>query len=254
LITGKTFQHVTILSPRSVEYDPDHFSELLKNKTIKQIGRKGKYICLYFDDEQCLTIHLRMTGKLVFEPTEKDKNYIRVIFEFTDGFFLYFVDTRKFGRIKFWPKNEILLPRLGPDPMEENTIFLVLSKLKSRRAIKSVLLDQEVLAGVGNIYADEALFKSGIHPLTPAYLVSKIDLKKLSRYLPEILKMAIKNNGTSFSNFRRTGQLKGENQFALNVYGRTGQPCRQCETPIKRIRINNRSSHFCPKCQPGEYD
>lgn len=250
LIIGKTFQKITFPWPRTVEGDPLQLIAALTGKKIVHIDRRGKYLCFHFSNELCLTVHLRMTGKLVFEPTEKDKKYIRVIFEFTDRTTLYFVDMRKFGRMRLWSKAETLLPHLGPDPLEEKTVFQVLANQKSRRAIKTVLLDQGVLAGVGNIYADEALYMAGIHPLTPAQNLSAECFKKLSRHLPAILKMAIRNNGTTFSNYRRTGQLKGEHQFLLNVYGRTGQPCHQCQTPVQRIRINTRSSHFCPKCQP----
>jgi len=251
LITGKTVCKVTLVWPRTVEGDQKEFHAGLMNKKIIRIDRRGKYLCFYLEDELRLTIHLRMTGKLVFAPEEKDKKYIRVVFRFTDGTTLYFVDVRKFGRMKLWSQAELLLPHLGPDALDEKTVFRALVNQKSRRAIKTLLLDQEVLAGVGNIYADEALFMAGIHPLTPAHKVSKQQLRKLSRHLPEILKTAIENNGTTISDYRRTDRLKGEHQFFLNVYGRTGEPCNKCKTPVVRIRINNRSSHFCPKCQPG---
>lgn len=251
LIIGKTIRNVTVAWPRTVEGEQKEFQAALINRKIIRIDRRGKYLCLYLEDELCLTIHLRMTGKLVFTTEEKDKKHIRVIFRFTDGSSLYFVDVRKFGRMRLWPKAEPLLPHLGPDALEEKTVFRALLNQKSRRAIKTLLLDQEFLAGVGNIYADEALFMAGIHPLTPAHCVPRQRLRKLSRHLPEILKAAIENNGTTISDYRRTGRLKGEHQFFLNVYGREGKPCNKCKTPVVRIRINNRSSHFCPKCQPN---
>lgn len=250
LIMGKTIGKIILSWPPTVESDPDIFTSTLTNKKIVRIERRGKYICFYFNDGQCLTIHLRMTGKLIFMPDEKDKKYIRLIFEFTDLSSLYFVDVRKFGRMKLWSNKEPLLPHLGAEPLKEKMIFQALANLKSRRAIKTVLLDQEVLSGVGNIYADEVLFMAGIHPLTPAARISEGQLKKLSRHLPQILNTAIRKKGTTFSNFRRTDQSIGEYQFVLNVYGRTGEPCNTCQTPINRIRINSRSSHFCPKCQP----
>lgn len=251
LIVGKTFRKITLPWPRTVEDGQKEFQAALIDKKITRIDRRGKYLCFYLEDELRLTIHLRMTGKLVFEPEEKDKKHIRVVFEFSDRSVLYFVDIRKFGRMKLWPKTEPLLPHLGPDALEENTVFRALVNRESRRPIKTLLLDQEVLAGVGNIYADEALFMAGIHPLTPALRVSKQRLRKLSRHLPEILKKAIENNGTTISDYRRTGRLKGEHQFFLNVYGRTGEPCNKCKTPVVRICINNRGSHFCPECQPA---
>jgi formamidopyrimidine-DNA glycosylase len=249
IISGKTIRNVSIRWARTVGGNQKRFKAALTNKKISHIARRGKYLCFYFDDSQCLTIHLRMTGKLVFQPGKKDRKYIRVVFKFTDQSSLYFVDMRKFGRMKIWPKTEPLLPQLGPEPLEEKTVSRVLVNQTSRRAIKTLLLDQEVLAGVGNIYADEALFMAGIHPLTPANRVSKQRLRKLSRHLPEILKKAIENNGTTISSYRRTDRLQGSNQFYLNVYGRTGEPCPKCQTVIMRMRINNRSSHYCPKCQ-----
>lgn len=249
LIIGKTIGKVILSWPRTVEGNLDEFAPTLINKKIIRIERRGKYLCFYFDNGQCLTIHLRMTGKLIFMPDEKDKKYIRLTFEFTDLSSLYFVDVRKFGRMRLWSDTEPLLPRLGAEPLEEKIIFQTLSNLKSRRAIKAVLLDQEILAGVGNIYADEVLFMAGIHPLTPANKISEQQLQKLSRHLPQILNMAIRNKGTTISDYRRTDQSIGEYQFVLNVYGRTAEPCNKCQTPITRIRINSRSSHFCPKCQ-----
>lgn len=249
LIVGKTIGNVTVAWPRTVAGDQKEFQAALLDKKIIRIDRRGKYLCFYLENELWLTIHLRMTGKLVFAPEEKDKKHIRVVFQFTDGTTLYFVDMRKFGRMKLWPQAERLLPHLGPDALDEKTVFRALVNQKSRRPIKTLLLDQEILAGVGNIYADEALFMAGIHPLTPIHKVPKQRLKKLSKHLPEILKAAIENNGTTISDYRRTGRLKGEHQFFLNVYGRTGEPCNKCKTPVARIRINNRGSHFCPKCQ-----
>lgn len=250
VISGKTFRNVSIRWARTVGGDKKGFAAALTNKKISHITRRGKYLCFYLDDDQCLTIHLRMTGKLVFQPGKKDRKHIRVVFKFTDQSSLYFVDMRKFGRMKIWPKTEPLLPQLGPEPLEEKTVYRVLANQTSRRAIKTLLLNQEVLAGVGNIYADEALFMAGIHPLTPADRVSKQRLSKLSKHLPEILKKAVENNGTTISSYRRTDRLQGSNQFFLNVYGRTGGLCHKCRTPIMRMHINNRSSHFCPKCQP----
>jgi formamidopyrimidine-DNA glycosylase len=249
LIQGKTFREVSLHWTRTVEGNPEEFQAALMNKKLVRVDRRGKYLCLYLEEDLWLTIHLRMTGKLVFAPEEKDKKHIRVVFHFTDGTTIYFVDVRKFGRMKLWRKSEPLLPHLGPDALDEQPIFQALANLESRRPIKSLLLDQEILAGVGNIYADEALFMAGIHPLTPVHKVTKQQLKKLCRHLPEILLKAIENNGTTISDYRRTDRLKGEHQSFLNVYGRTGESCYKCHTPVARIRINNRSSHFCPKCQ-----
>jgi formamidopyrimidine-DNA glycosylase len=249
-ICSKTIASISVLWARTVGGNPEQFTETLTGNTLSNITRKGKYICFHFENSHLLTIHLRMTGKFLFNPTEKDQKYIRVVFHFTDGSALNFVDVRKFGRMKIWEQSEPLLPNLGPEPLDEKTVFRVLSQQTSRRAIKTLLLDQSVLAGVGNIYADEALFMAKIHPLTPANTVPKKELRKLSKCLPKILKTAIENNGTTISDYRKTDRSEGSNQLILNVYGREGQPCKTCGTPIARIRINNRSSHFCPSCPP----
>jgi formamidopyrimidine-DNA glycosylase len=248
LAGNKTIDNISVPWARTVGGKPEQFAESLTGNKLADITRRGKYICIHLENSLCLTIHLRMTGKLLFEPDEKDRKYIRVVFRFTDGSALYFVDVRKFGRMKIWEHSETLLPHLGPEPLDEKTVFRVLSNQTSRRAIKTLLLDQSVLAGVGNIYADEALFMAKIHPLTPANKVPKKHLKKLSKYLPEILKTAIENNGTTISDYRKTDRSEGGNQLVLKVYGREGEPCITCGTPIARIRINNRSAHFCPSC------
>lgn len=248
-LSGKTIENIDVLWPRTVGGDMESFAHILSGKVIRDINRRGKYICFSLDNRLHLTVHLRMTGKFVFNTDEKERNHIRVIFHFNHSSPVYFVDTRKFGRMKLWLPGEELLPHLGPEPLEEKTVYPVLSNLQSRRSIKTLLLDQEILAGIGNIYADEALYKAGIHPLTAGNRVSKIKARALSRALPELLLAAVENKGTTISDYRTTDHSKGENQNYLNVYGRTGQPCYKCGTAIQRIIVNQRGSHFCPRCQ-----
>lgn len=249
LINGKTVREISIRWPRTVDADPELFTETLLGHTFQRITRRGKYLCFYLETGHCLTVHLRMTGTFLFQPAEKDHTHIRVILGLDDGLTLYFKDVRKFGRMKLWPPGERLLPHLGPEPLEEETVFDVLRTLKSRRAIKTVLLDQTVLAGVGNIYADEALFQAGVHPLTPANGLTTRQARELSRRIPRILKQAIKNKGTTISDYRTTEGSEGGNRFFLDVYGRTGEPCRVCKTQVERMVINNRSAHYCILCQ-----
>lgn len=250
LLKHKLIEKIKILWPRTVNNNETSIITALTNKRIIHVQRRGKFICIELDSKEILTIHLRMTGKLVFQPTEKECKHIRVIFAFHDGVRLYFVDARKFGRMQLWPADLPLLPQLGPEPLAEKSVFDALSVIKSRRPIKTILLDQEVLAGIGNIYANEALFCAGIHPLTPANAVSKAKLKKLSHYIPEILLAAIKNKGTTISDYRRTDRQEGNNQLFLQVYGRYKLECPRCHTLIDYLKINSRGSHFCPRCQP----
>jgi formamidopyrimidine-DNA glycosylase len=249
VLTGKTVDTVTINWHRTVEGEPPDFLKKVTGQKIAEVTRRGKYICFRLGNAHHVSVHLRMTGKLVFQLEGKDPDYVRAIFHFSGGTDLYFVDVRKFGRIKLWPEDKPLLPQLGPEPLDESTVLKVLSHTTSNRAIKTLLLDQTVLAGVGNIYADEALFLVGIHPATRASRVTKKRKVLLSKHLPKILEAAIQNHGTTISDYRTANREKGENQFYLNVYGRAKEPCKQCGSPIRRISLNNRGSHFCPTCQ-----
>ena len=249
LVEGKTLQSIKIYETRSIEGSRMTFTTALKNKKITRLFRKGKYICLSLENGSHLTIHLRMTGKLLQKSKRKDKKYLRVKFVFREKFSLYFVDMRIFGKIKLWSEGETLLPRLGPEPLDPQTVFRVLKSLKTTRFIKTVLLDQHVLAGIGNIYADEALFLAGIHPQARLFHIEEAAIRQLSRGIPRILKQAIKNKGTTLSDYQTPDSGIGNHQNSLKVYGREGLPCYTCGTVITRIKINGRSSHFCPQCQ-----
>ncbi len=253
VLRGNTIQDIHLLWPRSIEGDAAAVIRSLKNRRIHRVYRRGKYILIDFTGlpSYTVTVHLRMTGKLLFKLEEKDVPYVRVEFKFQGGDALYFVDIRKFGRIKLWQPGETLLPCLGPEPLDESTVYCVLSGLKTGRAIKTVLLDQRVLAGIGNIYADEALHLAGIHPLTPANTMPESKQRILGCTIPRILKEAIDHKGTTLSDYVTPDNRRGEHQEYLYVYGREGDTCKGCATPIVRLCINGRSSHFCPECQPS---
>ena len=197
-----------------------------------------------------MTIHMGMSGKLIFKENHYHNKHLRIEFVFSKEYVLEFIDIRKFGKSRIWKCQEELLPRLGPEPLDSQIVFHSLQILKTNRPVKSVLLDQSVIAGIGNIYADESLFKAGIHPLTACSQIDPVKLKRLSQEIPRVLKSAIQNMGTTISQYRPPNQLQGKNQYYLKVYGLTGKACRKCGTLITRIKINGRSSHFCPKCQP----
>jgi len=248
-IVGKTVVAVRLLWPRSVDGSKSEFRRRLRGMHIAAVSRRGKYIGLESEDGTFFTIHLRMTGKLVRELTAPDRKHLRVQFSFRDGTALHFVDARKFGRLRLWPCRGQSCPGLGPEPLRQSTVLAALRPLRTTRAIKTVLLDQSVLAGVGNIYADEALFAAGIHPLVPAAALNDGQQKRLARSVPRVLRLAIGRRGTTLRDYRTVEDRSGENQEHLNVYGRAGQPCFRCGTPIEKIRISGRSSHFCPRCQ-----
>jgi formamidopyrimidine-DNA glycosylase len=248
-ISGKTIHKVQILWPPTVEADSSKFQEKLRNQEIQTVGRRGKYICIHLGKRFLLTVHLRMSGNLTLKMQTKERKHLRVKFDLSDRSSLYFVDIRKFGRMRIWTEGEIPLPTLGPEPNNEDTIRKKLSGLSTRRTIKSVLLDQRVLAGLGNIYVDEILFAGGVHPATTFPRLSGSDLERIARLTPLILETAIENMGTTLVNYRPPDQLTGNNQNFLKVYGREGEPCFVCGTAVSKIKLSGRGTHFCPLCQ-----
>ena len=248
-VVGKTIARVRVLWERSIQGQVNVFKRRLAGMTINAISRRGKFIGFALPEGTFFTIHLRMTGKLVQKLDAAGKKHARVEFRFQDGSALYFVDARKFGRLQLWPCESQSCPALGPEPLNPASVLAVLSGISTRRPIKTVLLDQTILAGIGNIYADEALHAAGIHPLTPAAGLSPEQRRKLSRFVPRVLKSAIRRRGTTLRDYRTVAGRSGENQEHLQVYGCAGQPCFDCGAPIEKIRISGRSAHFCPCCQ-----
>jgi formamidopyrimidine-DNA glycosylase len=248
-LCGESIQSIDVLWPRTVDGELNDIKKSILNSSIQRVHRRGKYILWDFSDGSCMSVHLRMTGKLVFEPTEKDLKHLRVQLEFKSGLTLSYIDIRKFGRWHWWPKGEPLLPKLGVEPLAVDSVFNAINGLKTQREIKKVLLDQNILAGVGNIYADEALFASKIHPSKPACKLSTKECQALATEIPRILHASIANMGTTLSDYRTTKNIGGENQHTLKVYGQTGRECSECKEVIVRIIVGARSTHFCPRCQ-----
>jgi len=221
----------------------------LTGRTIESVRRRGKFILVALD-EGMLSIHLGMTGRLLVAGTSggtsggKPAEHTYGVFTLDDGLLLY-QDPRQFGKIEWNPKR---VERLGPEPLEiPFEDFRVRLKRKSR--IKPLLLDQSFLAGLGNIYVDESLFAAGIHPLASAAKISAPRAAKLHQAIREILTAAIEAGGSSISDYVDAEGRKGWFQVSHRVYGREGEPCVTCATPIRRILVAQRSSHFCPKCQ-----
>lgn len=248
-VRGKTFSGVRVLWERSIQGQAKEFRSRLAGKTIAMVSRRGKFIGFELNDKTFFTVHLRMTGKLLQKLDAAGRKHARVEFRFRDGTALYFVDARKFGRMRLWPCRGQSCPGLGPEPLETKTVLAALRGLTTRRPLKTVLLDQTFLAGIGNIYADEALHAARIHPLTQACRMKIDQQQKLSRTVPKILRAAIGRSGTTLRDYRTLADESGENQEHLSVYGRAGQPCFNCGNPIEKIRIAGRSAHFCPRCQ-----
>ncbi len=204
------------------------------------------------DDQLCISAS-NGTAYLLSNAADPRLAYCRVCFYFADGRYLLFTDPRKFGRIELWPREleREALKGLGPDPLDEGfTVEQLIEALAARKStIKQALLTQEVIAGLGNIYADEVLFYAAIHPLRRANSLSPAEVRLLHEGILSVLALGIEHRGTSFNDYRDLWGEAGENYNHLLVYHRTGQPCVRCGTPIERITIAQRSTHFCPNCQ-----
>lgn len=244
----------TIAYPLSV----GEFLDGVKGKAIAQWQRRGKYLLAQMDDGGYLGVHLRMTGQLLWlHPEEPLHKHTRVRLFFTEGRELRFVDQRTFGQMWWVPPHvetaSVItgLAKLGVDPLEsEFSVEYLAAKLKNgRRSIKAALLDQAIIAGIGNIYADEALFIAGIPPITLCTDLQNSQVKKLRAAIIQVLEASIAVGGTTFSNFLNVQGVNGNYGGVAWVYNRTGEPCRICGTPIERIRLAGRSTHFCPQCQ-----
>jgi formamidopyrimidine-DNA glycosylase len=244
--------------PKCIGNSPEPLFPALRNKRVLAVERRGKNILLHVTGGKVLIIHLRMSGRLRFVAKETPlEKHTHVILGFKkQSFELRFVDPRQFGRISLERKgdNDCLdsLSRLGPEPLELSAGEFISRVKQKSRAMKPLLLDQHFLAGVGNIYADETLHLAGIHPRREARGVEEEALLRLYRGIQTILKKAIRAGGTSVRSYVNSRGSAGAYQRQLKVYGREGEPCFRCGTPILRERIGGRSSFYCPRCQVAE--
>jgi formamidopyrimidine-DNA glycosylase len=235
---------------------PEEFRAKIANQTISHIGRRGKYIILDFQSDLHLLIHLRMSGQLQLVPHNHERSkHEHVMLQLNDGNDLRFHDTRKFGRMIVTENPDAIFNELGPEPLDQDfTCNQFRTMLKSRnRHLKPLLLDQTFIAGLGNIYVDEALWEAKLHPLKIAATVSSRKAIDLYYAIRKVLQRGIANRGTSLgrgkSNFASAGQRRGGNVVNLQVFHRADQACPRCQTKIKRIVVGQRSTHICPKCQ-----
>lgn len=219
---------------------------------VQTINRRAKYLVFSLTHGETLIAHLKMSGHLSVvnadEPTDK---HVHTVFELDNGQELRFRDIRKFGRVYLVQNPHEILGKLGPEPLESNfTPELLAERLNGRtRAIKPLLLDQERIAGIGNIYADEALFYAKLHPTRPANTLSQPELASLHKAIQKVLNMGIEREGASIELYVKPDGSKGDMQNAVAVFRRTGEPCYECGRPIDRIVLGGRSTHFCANCQ-----
>jgi formamidopyrimidine-DNA glycosylase len=250
-LIGKTIVGVEVLWPKTVLPSPKQFIEQLSGLAIKTVKRRGKYIVFSLSGSNFLYVHLRMTGRFSFTPTL----HARLILHLSDGRTLYYNDPRKFGRWTLTKDPAHLEQKLGLEPLESSfTLEAFKQILASRgRQIKPLLLDQQLIVGLGNIYVDEALWFAKIHPQTPSNVLLTPEVKDLHAGIIHVLKRGLETKGTTLgkgkSNFYRVDGSQGTHQDILYAFRRTGLPCPRCKTPIQRIIVAQRSSHLCPTCQ-----
>jgi len=248
-LIGRVITRAHLLWQRTLaEPSPEEFSEWIKGQVIQSIGRRGKFLRFQLT-EDFLLIHLRMSGDLLIEAVEAPTGkHHHLILELAGGVRLAFVDPRKFGRVWLVADPDSVLGGLGPEPLDGAFTAQKLweSLGTHRRQLKPLLLDQTFLAGLGNIYADEALHLARLHPLTSSQSVTNEQAERLWLSIRSVLQTAIQRNGTSIDWIYRGGDY----QNYLRVYGRTGEPCITCGAAIERTLIGQRSTHFCPHCQP----
>ncbi len=257
-LIGRVILKAQVYWPKIIATPPlQLFKRQISGSTIESIQRRAKLILFYFENGWGLAVHLRMTGRFQLEDGQHLPNrHVHAILELDDGRCLRYIDTRKFGR--FYLTNDMngLLAAYGPEPLDRSFTVAKLTQIVTQRhrQIKPLLLDQHCIAGLGNIYADEALWEARIHPMRPSDTLSGQDIEKLYKAIRKVLRQGIKHAGTTLgngqSNFYSLGRSRGRNENSLQVFRRTAQPCKRCNTPIARIMVGQRSSHICEKCQP----
>ncbi len=248
-IIGRTISYIEPLWIKSFQ-NTNEIS--VSGQRVNSISRKGKYliICL---EKTYLVVHLRMTGQLLYFDSEKEcdlNDYIRVLIKFQHGVLL-FKDVRKFGRIYHVENINNFLSHIGTDALDENLTEKHFSNQlqSSKMSIKAFLLSQKFVSGMGNIYTDEVLFLSKVHPSMTARNIPKKRKKDLYVNMQSVLNNSVENMGSTISDYRDPAGKKGRNQYYFNVYGRNGMKCKVCRSIIVKIKFAGRGTHYCPKCQ-----
>lgn len=256
LVRGLTVADVEVRWPRTVATpSPEAFSRELAGLTVRGVSRRGKFVVIDLPGKTLLT-HLRMTGQLLFcESASEDLHadrHVHVLLRFGPGSWLYYRDVRKFGRLWLVDDPESVLAPLGPEPLDDAFTHESLNSLLGhrRRQVKPLLLDQHVLAGLGNIYVDESLWTAGIHPLRHASGLAPEEMRRLHTAIRAVLGQAVRNKGTTLQDFCGPSGEAGRNQDVLAVVRREGEPCLRCGQDIERIVVGGRGTHYCPGCQP----
>ncbi len=256
LIKGKTIKEVTVWYPKIITGDAKEFARQLTGKKIENIDRYAKYLLIRLSDNLTIVSHLRMEGKyrLVKVNTKKDKHdHVQIVFK--DNSALRYNDVRKFGRMQLiktgTEREKTGISKLGVEP---NSAAFTVSYLQNglarkKKNIKNTLLDQSIVAGLGNIYVDEVLWETKIHPLSQANAIPAEKIAQLHDNINSLIELAIAERGTTVHTYLDANGKTGGFQKMLQVYGHKGEPCVRCGTPLEKIKVNGRGTTFCPKCQ-----
>jgi formamidopyrimidine-DNA glycosylase len=257
LVVGRRFDEVEIRDPRLVRpFEPQAVAAELEGQRVRSLERRGKYLIVRFESGRGLLIHLRMTGSLrhAVGGLPGDDPHRRAVVRLDDGSDVAYKDVRRFGTWLLLEPDEIepyLADRLGVEPLARAfTSRWLASRLEDRRApIKAALLDQRTVAGLGNIYVDEALWRARVHPARPAGDLDPEGIRRVTRGIKEALKAGIFGQGASLRDYATPDGSRGRMQDAFRVYDREGEPCPRCGTPIDKIRVAGRGTWYCPACQ-----
>ena len=255
LIINKKIVSVDIYREKTILNDIRTFKDALINSTILNISRVGKYLIFHLDNDYVMIAHLRMEGKFFYkEEISPITKHDLVLFTFSDSTSLTYNDTRRFGILKVLSKNNYLnedpLNKVGPDPFMMKDASRLIKEFKNKSIpIKSALLDQSIMSGLGNIYVDEVLFDTKVHPLTPAKDISKAKLEEILLSSKKILKQAIKQGGSTIKSYHPAEGISGEFQVNLKVYGHKDGKCTRCHHHLRKIFVNGRGTTYCPNCQ-----
>ncbi|CAM3921062.1 DNA-formamidopyrimidine glycosylase [Lederbergia lenta] len=257
LVVGKTIKDVFVGWPKIIKkpLEIEQFQDALQGQTILDINRRGKFLIFVLDD-YALVSHLRMEGNYsVRSHDDPEEKHTHIVFKFVDGTELRYRDVRKFGTMHLFTKGmehtELPLAKLGPEPFaaEFTQNYLKEKLMKTERMIKAVLLDQTIVTGLGNIYVDEVLFRSSIHPERIAKTLSDEEVALLREQAAATLEESIQAGGSSVNTYMNSRGESGTYQERLLVYGKKGEGCKKCGIPLQKIKVAGRGTHFCPECQ-----
>ncbi|HRY52477.1 MAG TPA: DNA-formamidopyrimidine glycosylase [Candidatus Portnoybacteria bacterium] len=257
VVSGKKIKKIEVSLPKIVKAPLVAFGRALQGAIIKKISRRAKILIFEMDNGWSLLVHLKMTGQLIFsEEVCSRHKHTHVIFNFADGSQMLFNDLRQFGYLKLARTEELdaffIKEGLGPEPLPASFTLARFKEVllkKPKAKIKQFLMDPKNIAGIGNIYSDEILFASRVHPLQRVFSLKQEEIKKIYDNIKKILSLAVKLRGTSSSDYLDAFGKKGKFAQELRVYGREGEKCVKCKSSIVRIKAGGRSAHFCPACQ-----